>query len=161
MPIWMCLPSIIWLPNAISRWICTVSPIRSCRHFCLPDSGRLGAWPELCEQHPGEHQCAAEVTLDAQRLAQQQGAKECRKYGLAFIVASQEARDFDAGLFAAIANYLVLRVTDADARAMARNVASSDQERRVADRFKNLPKFEALFFSEGQRVPAQVKLTRA
>lgn len=88
-------------------------------------------------------------------------AKECRKYGLAFIVASQEARDFDAGLFAAIANYLVLRVTDADARAMARNVASSDQERRVADRFKNLPKFEALFFSEGQRVPAQVKLTRA
>jgi DNA polymerase III delta prime subunit len=85
-------------------------------------------------------------------------AKECRKYGLALIVASQEARDFDSGLFAAIANYLVLRVTDADARAMARNVAPSDQERRLADRLKNLPKFEALFFAEGQRLPAAVRL---
>jgi len=37
-------------------------------------------------------------------------------------------------LFAAIANYLVLRVTDAEARAMARNIAPSDQERRLADR---------------------------
>lgn len=88
-------------------------------------------------------------------------AKECRKYGLALIVASQEARDFDSGLFAAIANYLVLRVTDADARAMARNVAPSDQERRVADRLKNLPKFEALFFAEGQRVPLAVRLASA
>jgi DNA helicase HerA-like ATPase len=85
-------------------------------------------------------------------------AKECRKYGLALIVASQEARDFDAGLFAAIANYLVLRVTDADARAMARNVAPSDQERRIADRLKNLPKFEALFFTEGQRQPTLLRL---
>jgi len=85
-------------------------------------------------------------------------AKECRKYGLAFIVASQEARDFDAGLFAAIANYLVLRVTDQDARAMARNVAPSDQERRIADRLKNLPKFEALFFTEGQRQPQPIRL---
>lgn len=85
-------------------------------------------------------------------------AKECRKYGLAIIVASQEARDFDSGLFAAIANYLVLRVTDTDARVMARNVASSNQERRMADRLKNLPKFEALFFAEGQRLPAAVQL---
>lgn len=85
-------------------------------------------------------------------------AKECRKYGLALIVASQEARDFDSGLFAAIANYLVLRVTDTDARVMARNVAPSNQERRMADRLKNLPKFEALFFAEGQRLPAVVQL---
>jgi len=86
-------------------------------------------------------------------------AKECRKYGLALIVASQEARDFDAGLFAAIANYLVLRLTDLDARAMARNVAPSDIERRVADRVKNLPKYEALFFAEGQRQSVQLRLT--
>ena len=85
-------------------------------------------------------------------------AKECRKNGLALIAASQEARDFDAGLFAAIANYLVLCVTDADARAMARNVAPSEQERRIADRLKNLPKFEALFFTEGQRQPALLRL---
>lgn len=87
-------------------------------------------------------------------------AKECREYGLALLVASQEARDFDAGLFAAIANFLVQRVTntDADARARARNVAPSDQERRVADRLKNLSKFEALSFADGQRVPQHIHL---
>jgi hypothetical protein len=88
-------------------------------------------------------------------------AKECRKYGLALIVSSQEARDFDAGLFAAVANYLVLRVTDQDARAMARNVASSDIERDVTDRLKNLPKFEALLFGENQRRPVQLRLANS
>lgn len=85
-------------------------------------------------------------------------AKECRKYGLSLIVASQEARDFDPGLFAAIANYLVLRVTDQDAKAMARNIAPSDQQRRLSDRLKNLPKFEAMFFAEGQRQPPLIRL---
>jgi hypothetical protein len=85
-------------------------------------------------------------------------AKECRKYGLALIVASQESRDFDSRLFNNIANYLVLRVTDQDARAMARNVASSDIERRVVDRLKSLPKFEALFFAEDHRRPVQIRL---
>jgi DNA phosphorothioation-dependent restriction protein DptH len=52
----------------------------------------------------------------------------------------------------------VLRVTDQDARAMARNVASSDIERRVVDRLKGLPKFEALFFAEEKRRPVQIRL---
>jgi hypothetical protein len=43
---------------------------------------------------------------------------------------------------------------------MARNVAPSDQERRIADRLKNLPKFEALFFAEGQRTPAALQLSQ-
>jgi len=86
-------------------------------------------------------------------------AKECRKYGISLIVASQETRDFDDGLFAAIANYLTLRLTDVDARAMARHVARSGQERRFADRFKNLAKFEAIFFAEGQTQPAHVMLS--
>lgn len=86
-------------------------------------------------------------------------AKECRKYGLAMIVASQEARDFDSSLYSAIANYLILRVTDQDARTLARNVAPSEIERRTADRLKTLPKYEALFFSEGQRQPAHLRLT--
>jgi len=86
-------------------------------------------------------------------------AKECRKYGLAMIVASQEAKDFDSSLYSAIANYLILRVTDQDARALARNVAPSEIERRTADRLKTLPKFEALFFSEGQRQPVHLHLT--
>ena len=57
-------------------------------------------------------------------------AKECREYGLALLVASQEAR----------------------------NVAPSDQERRVADRLKSLSKFEALSFADGQRVPQHIHL---
>jgi hypothetical protein len=85
-------------------------------------------------------------------------AKECRKYGLAMIVASQEAKDFDASLYSAVANYLILRVTDQDARTLARNVAPSEIERRTADRLKTLPKYEALFFSEGQRQPAHLHL---
>jgi DNA phosphorothioation-dependent restriction protein DptH len=86
-------------------------------------------------------------------------AKECRKYGLAMIVASQEAKDFDSSLYSAIANYLILRVTDQDARALARNVAPSEIERRTADRLKTLPKYEALFFSEGQRHPVHLQLS--
>jgi hypothetical protein len=88
-------------------------------------------------------------------------AKECRKYGLAMIVASQEAKDFDASMFSAIANYLVLRVTDQDARALARNVASSETERRTIDRLKTLAKYEALYFAEGQRQAVHVRLTSA
>jgi hypothetical protein len=87
-------------------------------------------------------------------------AKECRKYGLAMVVASQEARDFDSSLYSAIANYLILRVTDQDARTLARNVAPSEIERRTADRLKTLPKYEALFFSEDQRQPVHVHLKR-
>ncbi len=47
-------------------------------------------------------------------------AKEGRKYGLSFVVASQEAKDFDSSLFTAVANYLVLRVSEPDAKLMAR-----------------------------------------
>ena len=85
-------------------------------------------------------------------------AKECRKYGIAMIVASQEAKDFDASLFSGIANYLLLRVTDQDARTLARNVAPSEIERRTVDRLKTLPKFEALYFGESQRLPFHIFL---
>ncbi len=44
-------------------------------------------------------------------------AKECRKYGISLILASQEAKDFHTSVFSAIANYLVLRLTETDARA--------------------------------------------
>ena len=52
-------------------------------------------------------------------------AKECRKYGISLVLASQESRDFDLSVFSAIANYLVLRLTDADARLLVRNVSNS------------------------------------
>jgi len=86
-------------------------------------------------------------------------AKECRKYGLALVVASQEARDFDTSLFSAIANYLILRVTEHDAKALAKNIARSDIERRVADRLKQMGKYHALYFCEGRRAPVQIQLS--
>ena len=85
-------------------------------------------------------------------------AKECRKYGVSLVLASQESKDFNVSLFSAIANYLVLRLTEADARALVRNVASSDQERALVDRIKQMERFKALYFCEGKKKPSPVSL---
>jgi DNA phosphorothioation-dependent restriction protein DptH len=78
---------------------------------------------------------------------------------LTLALASQEARDFDPSLFAAVGNYLVLRVTEADARTLARMTGSTLEERRTADRLKALERYTALFFSEGRSRPASVHLS--
>ena len=85
-------------------------------------------------------------------------AKECRKYGISLAVASQEAKDFNTSLFSAIANYLVLRLTDADARFLARNVTSSHQEKVLIDKIKGMDRFKAMFFAEGEARPRPVML---
>ncbi|WP_052344013.1 ATP-binding protein [Kallotenue papyrolyticum] len=85
-------------------------------------------------------------------------AKECRKYGVSLVLASQEAKDFNASLFSAIANYLVLRLNETDAKALVRNVASSDQERALIDKIKQMDRFKALYFCEGRRRPSFVLL---
>ena len=85
-------------------------------------------------------------------------AKECRKYGISLILASQEARDFNISLFSAIANYLILRLTETDAKVLARNVASSGQERMLIDRIKQMKRFRAFYCCEGQNRPIPVAL---
>ncbi|HYR75731.1 MAG TPA: hypothetical protein VEM96_07785 [Pyrinomonadaceae bacterium] len=85
-------------------------------------------------------------------------AKECRKYGISLVLASQEAKDFNISLFSAIANYLVLRLTEADAKALVRNVASSQQERVLIDKIKQMDRFKALYFCEGKSRPSPVSL---
>jgi hypothetical protein len=85
-------------------------------------------------------------------------AKECRKYGISLVLASQEARDFQDSLFSAIANYLVLRVTEADAKALVRKVAPHDQERALIDKIKQIERFKALYFSEQSKKPCLVTL---
>jgi hypothetical protein len=52
----------------------------------------------------------------------------------------------------------VLRVTEADARVLARIAGASDQERRIADRMKGLERYSALFFGEGRSRAATVLL---
>ena len=86
-------------------------------------------------------------------------AKECRKYGISLVLASQEARDFDTSVFSAIANYLVLRSTDTDAKFLVRNVANSRQERALIDRIKQMDRFKALYFGEGKSRPSHVALS--
>ncbi len=86
-------------------------------------------------------------------------AKECRKYGISLVLASQEARDFDVSVFSAIANYLVLRSTDTDAKFLVRNVSNSRQERALIDRIKQMDRFKALYFGEGRSRPSQVALS--
>ena len=85
-------------------------------------------------------------------------AKECRKYGISLVLASQEARDFNISLFSAIANYLVLRLNEVDAKALARNVATSDQERTLIDRIKQMDRFRAFYCCEGLKKPVPVAL---
>jgi len=85
-------------------------------------------------------------------------AKECRKYGISLVLASQEAKDFNTSLFSAVANYLVLRLTETDAKALVRNVASSQQERLLVDRIKQMDRFRALYFTEGKSRPSLIDL---
>jgi DNA phosphorothioation-dependent restriction protein DptH len=85
-------------------------------------------------------------------------AKECRKYGLALALASQGVRDFDGGLFEAIANYLVLRVTEVDARTLARNTGPTADQQRTTDRLKALEPYHAMFFSAAASKPSVVRL---
>ncbi|MEO8497861.1 MAG: type IV secretory system conjugative DNA transfer family protein, partial [Planctomycetota bacterium] len=85
-------------------------------------------------------------------------AKECRKYGIALVLASQEARDFHVSLYSNVANYLILRLNDIDAKVLARNVTSSDQERALIDRIKQLDRFKAFYCCEGQKKACPVSL---
>ena len=86
-------------------------------------------------------------------------AKECRKYGISLVLASQEAKDFDVSVFSAIANYLVLRLTEADAKSLVRNVSSSQQEGVLIDKIKQMDRFKALYFCEGKSRPYSVGLS--
>jgi len=84
--------------------------------------------------------------------------KECRKYGIAFVLASQEAKDFDPSLFTAVANYLALRLNETDAKLMAKSFAASDKVGLYTDRIKHMPKYKAMYYGEGLRVPTVTAL---
>jgi DNA helicase HerA-like ATPase len=84
--------------------------------------------------------------------------KECRKFGIAFVLASQEAKDFDQSVYSAVANYLVLRVSENDAKVMSRVIASSDQVNVIKDMLKRMPKYGAFFTREGLNRPARITL---
>ncbi|MBV5275682.1 MAG: ATP-binding protein [Lamprocystis purpurea] len=84
--------------------------------------------------------------------------KECRKYGIAFVIASQEAKDFDPSLFTTVANYLALRLNEPDAKLMAKSFAGADKVGLYTDRIKQMPKYQAMYYGEGLRAPIRVAL---
>ena len=86
-------------------------------------------------------------------------AKECRKFGLALVVASQEVKDFDDSMFTAVASYLALRVNESDAKKMARVMAPSDKIVLYADRIKQTEKYRAWYLTEGMKAPVSIKLS--
>jgi len=51
-----------------------------------------------------------------------------------------------------------LRLTDVDAKALVRNVASSHQEKMLINKIKQMEKFKALYFREGKKKPILVAL---
>ena len=121
-----------------------------------------GLYKDMFRRGLGERITHALVFDEAHRAANLKliptMAKECRKFGISLVLASQEARDFDASLYSAIANYLILRLTETDARALVRNVASSQQERGLIDKVKQMDRFHALYFSEARRRPFHIAL---
>ncbi|MCX8034317.1 MAG: hypothetical protein N3A00_03245 [Thermodesulfovibrio sp.] len=84
--------------------------------------------------------------------------KECRKFGISFILASQEIKDFDRSIYNSIANYLVLRLNETDAKAIAKAIAPSEEISYYTDRIKQINKYHAFFYGEGMRKPSIVKL---
>jgi DNA phosphorothioation-dependent restriction protein DptH len=86
-------------------------------------------------------------------------AKECRKFGLALVLASQEVKDFDDSVFTAVASYLTFRVNESDAKKMARVMAPSDKIALYADRIKQTEKYRAWYLTEGMKTPVITQLS--
>lgn len=84
--------------------------------------------------------------------------KECRKYGISFILASQEIKDFDRSIYNAIANYLIMRLNESDAKIMAKTITASDQINYYTDKIKQINKYHGFFYCEGMRKPKMIKL---
>lgn len=79
-------------------------------------------------------------------------AKECRKFGISLIVASQAAKDFPPPLYEAISNYLIMRVMDADAKVLVRNTLGTKDAERVVDRLKQLKDYTGAFLTPNERL---------
>lgn len=77
-------------------------------------------------------------------------AKECRKYGISFILSSQSSKDFDEEVYPAIANYLILRTDERDANFLAKKLSSINEVKSITDKLKKQEKFHAMVFFAGQ-----------
>ncbi len=72
-------------------------------------------------------------------------ARECRKYGISLILSSQSVDDFDKDIFASIANFLVLKSNEPDARIIAKSILPSAKQKSFIDKILNLQAYYAVF----------------
>jgi hypothetical protein len=85
--------------------------------------------------------------------------QECRKYGFMFVLSSQRVDDFQQGVLDSAGSQLCLRVNHPDAKRLAKYLGSSDTESRdIQSRLMQLPKYEALFHTEGRKNVQRVLL---
>lgn len=85
-------------------------------------------------------------------------AKECRKYGISLLLASQEVRDFHPSVFANVGSFLVLGINEPDAKVIAKHLPVGGDAKNMVERFKALQKYHAYFISENT-APRHIKLS--
>ncbi len=147
------LTCLTYLPPAIRIGVGPQDPVvESCFPLTIP--GEMDPFEQLYRQHAP----AVRAYLASRLTLIPTMAKECRKFGISLILASQQARDFQPDVFSAIANYLVLRLAEPDARVLVRNVATSNQAQLLTDRIKQMERFHALYFSEQYKRPRWIRL---
>ena len=84
--------------------------------------------------------------------------KQARKYGIAFVVASQSAKDFHGSFFSNIASFLPLKSTAEDAKTIVKNTTGSFDHKKVIDDIVTLKKYHAVLIQHG--IPNKIKLAK-
>jgi len=88
--------------------------------------------------------------------------QECRKYGVMFVLSSQRIDDFQQGVLDGAGSQLCLKVNHPDAKQLSRYLVSDESDRRdVQAKLMELPRYQALFHTEGYRRPKRLMLHRS
>jgi DNA helicase HerA-like ATPase len=85
--------------------------------------------------------------------------QECRKYGIMVLLSSQRVDDFQQGVLDGAGSQLCLKVNHPDAKELSKYLVADEAARRdVQARLMELPRYQALFHTEGYVRPKRVML---
>lgn len=84
--------------------------------------------------------------------------KECRKFGIAIVLSSTSALDFDEGFYSTVGNFLAMRLNASDAIKIAKIVTTTDNINYISDRIKGMQKKTALFYGVNMNDAVLLKL---
>lgn len=98
------------------------------------------------EQNKITHMIIFDEAHKAKRLTLiRKFARECRKYGISLVLSSQSVDDFEKDIFSSIANFLVLKSNEPDARTIARAILESRRQKAFVDKVLKLKEYYAVF----------------